>query len=171
MYFRENNFMLATILIIIGIIFFLAGIAGCVLPLLPGPPLCFLGLLIQQLHENPPFSVKFLLLWGGITVAVTVMDYIIPLYGTKKFGGSKYGVWGCTIGLIAGFWLGPFGIIAGPFLGAFLGELMANNNSTTALRSAFGSFIGFLLGTMLKLVVSVIMCWYFVQFVYHTVRA
>lgn len=162
---------MATLLIIIGIILLLAGIAGCILPLLPGPPLCFIALLIQQLNVEPPFTTNFLLLWGGITIVVTILDYIIPLYGTRRLGGSKYGIWGCTIGLIAGFWLGPFGIIIGPFVGAFVGEIIANNDSATALKSAFGSFIGFLLGTVLKLVVCVIMCWYFVQFVYHTMIA
>ena len=162
---------MATALIIIGIILLLAGIAGCILPLLPGPPLCFIALIIQQLNGEPPFTTNFLLLWGGITIVVTILDYVIPLYGTRRFGGSKYGIWGCTIGLIAGFWLGPFGIIIGPFVGAFVGEILANNDSATALKSAFGSFIGFLLGTMLKLVVCVIMCWYFVQFVYQTIIA
>ncbi|MBA4057272.1 MAG: DUF456 domain-containing protein [Marivirga sp.] len=163
--------MMATVLIIIGIILLLAGIAGCILPLLPGPPLCFLALLIQQLNDKPPFTTDFLLIWAGITIVVTILDYVIPLYGTRKFGGSKYGIWGCTIGLIAGFWLGPFGIIIGPFVGAFVGEIIANNDSATALKSAFGSFIGFLFGTLLKLVVCVTMCWYFVQFVYHAITA
>jgi uncharacterized protein len=160
---------LTTVLTIIGTILVLAGTAGCILPLLPGPPLCFVALLIQQFNPEPPFTTNFLLTWGGITIVVTVLDYVIPLYGTRKFGGSKYGVWGCTIGLIAGFWLGPLGIIIGPFLGAFVGEIIANNDSATALKSAFGSFMGFLLGTLLKLVVCVIMGWYFAQFVYRGV--
>lgn len=162
---------MATLLIIIGIILLLAGIVGCILPLLPGPPLCFLALLIQQLNAEPPFTTNFLVIWGGITIVVTALDYIIPLYGTRKFGGSKYGIWGCTIGLIAGFWLGPLGIIIGPFVGAFVGEIIANNDSSTALKSAFGSFIGFLFGTMLKLVACVVLGWYFVKFVYYTITA
>jgi uncharacterized protein len=157
---------MATALVILGTILLLVGIAGCVLPLLPGPPLSFLALLVQQLNSPNPFSTKFLLIWGGITLAVTLLDYLIPVYGTKKFGGSKYGVWGCTIGLFVGLFLGPWGIIIGPFVGAFIGEIIANNNSSTAMKSAFGSFIGFVFGTLLKLVACFAMGWYFVQYVY-----
>ena len=148
--------------IVLGVIFILAGIAGCILPFLPGPPLCFVGLWMQQLKADPPFTIKFLVIWALVTVAVTVLDYIVPLYGTKKFGGTNYGVWGATIGLIGGFWFGPVGIILGPFVGAFIGELLANSSSQQALKAAFGSFVGFLFGTMLKLVVCLVMVWYFI---------
>jgi uncharacterized protein YqgC (DUF456 family) len=142
------------------------GILGCVLPLLPGPPLCYGALLIQQLRSDDPFSSKFLWIWAGITVAVTVLEYVIPVVSTKKFGGSKYGIWGCTIGLIAGFWLGPLGIIIGPFVGAFIGEVLASSNSQQALKAAWGSFFGFLFGTLLKLIVCVLMAWYLVKIVF-----
>jgi uncharacterized protein len=155
-----------TLWLVIGIIIMLVGIIGCFLPLLPGPPLCYIALLIQQLRSDPPFTSKFLWIWAGITVVVTVLDYVIPLYGTKRFGGSKYGIWGCTIGLIAGFWLGPLGIIIGPFVGAFIGEIIANNNSNQALKAAWGSFAGFLFGTLLKLVVCVIMAWYLLAIIF-----
>ena len=155
-----------TLWLVIGIIVMLVGILGCILPLLPGPPLCYIALLIQQFRSDPPFTSKFLWIWAGITVVVTVFDYVIPLYGTKRFGGSKYGIWGCTIGLIAGFWLGPLGIIIGPFVGAFIGEIIANNNSSQALKAAWGSFAGFLFGTLLKLVVCVIMAWYLLKLIF-----
>lgn len=155
--------------IIVGLILLLAGIAGCVLPFLPGPPLCFLALLIQQFNARAAFTPKFLWIWAAVAVVVTALDYIIPVYGTKKFGGSKYGIWGCTFGLIAGLWFGPLGIIIGPFVGAFVGELLANNDSTTAFKSAVGSFTGFLFGTLLKLIVCFIMGWYFVQYSYHAI--
>jgi hypothetical protein len=148
--------------LIVGSLLMVAGILGCILPLLPGPPLCYGALLLLQLREAPPFTTKFLLIWAGITVVITALDYVIPLLGAKKFGGTKYGIWGCTIGLLAGFWLGPVGIIAGPFIGAFVGEMIANNNSSQALRAAIGSFVGFLFGTLLKLVTCLIMAWYFV---------
>jgi uncharacterized protein YqgC (DUF456 family) len=149
-----------TFWLVLGIIMMLVGILGSILPLLPGPPLCFLALLLQQLRADPPFTAKFLWIWAAITIVVTVLDYVVPLYGTRKYGGSKYGVWGSTIGLIAGFWFGPFGIIIGPFVGAFVGELIASNNSQHALRAAWGSFVGFLFGTLLKLVVCLLMAWY-----------
>lgn len=148
---------------VLGIILMLGGIVGSVLPLLPGPPLSFAALLIQQLKSDPPYTTKFLIIWAGITVFVTVIDYLVPLYGTKRFGGSQYGIWGCTIGLIAGMFLGPIGIIIGPFVGAFVGELIGNNNSDNALKAAIGSFLGFVMGTLLKLVTCFVMAWYFLK--------
>lgn len=155
-----------TVWLVIGLIMMGVGILGCILPLLPGPPLCFLALLIQQLRSDTPFTSKFLWIWAGITVAVTALEYIIPVVSTKRFGGSNYGLWGCTIGLIAGFWFGPVGIILGPFVGAFIGEVLATSNSQQALKAAWGSFIGFLLGTLLKLVACVIMAWYLVRIIF-----
>jgi uncharacterized protein YqgC (DUF456 family) len=156
-----------TLWLIVGIILMLVGIVGCILPFLPGPPLCYAALLIQQLRTDSPYTAKFLWIWAGITVLVTVLDYIIPIYGTRKFGGSRYGVWGCIIGLIAGFWFGPLGIIVGPFAGAFIGEMMANNNSERALKAAWGSFVGFLFGTLLKLIACFIMAWYLIKIVFN----
>ena len=149
--------------IVLGVLLMLVGLAGCILPFLPGPPLCFLALIIQQLKEVPPFTSKFLWIWAGVAVVITVIDYVVPLYGTKRFGGTKYGIWGCTIGLIAGLWLGPIGIIIGPFLGAFIGEMIANSNSDRAFKAALGSFIGFLFGTLLKLIVCFVMGYYLIQ--------
>ncbi|MBL7858757.1 MAG: DUF456 domain-containing protein [Cyclobacteriaceae bacterium] len=148
--------------LIVGIVFMVVGIAGCILPLLPGPPLCFIGLWVQQFRTDVPYSTKFLILWAGIALVVTVLDYAIPLYGTRKFGGSKYGVWGCTVGLFLGLFIPPWGIVLGPFIGAFVGELFANTNSNQALKAALGSFIGFLFGTLLKLVTCLVMVYYFV---------
>jgi uncharacterized protein len=148
--------------LVLGILFMLGGLAGSLLPILPGPPLCYAALLILQLRSSPPFTLNFLLIWALITVVITAFDYVIPTYSTKKFGGSKYGVWGCMIGLIVGLWLGPVGIILGPFLGAFIGELISNNSSDQALKAALGSFVGFLAGTLLKLVTCLAMGYYFV---------
>ncbi|MEQ8362167.1 MAG: DUF456 domain-containing protein [Cyclobacteriaceae bacterium] len=147
---------------VIGGILMLAGIIGCLLPFIPGPPLSFLGLLLLQLQEVAPFTTKFLIIWAVIVIAITVLDYLVPIYGTKRFGGTKYGQWGCTIGLIAGFWFGPVGIIAGPFLGALVGEWLGNRNSDQALKAAIGSFVGFLVGTVIKLIASGVMTYYFI---------
>ncbi len=151
-----------TLLIIFGGILMLVGLAGCVLPFLPGPPLCYLALLIQQLQTDPPYTTRFLVIWAGITVLVTLLDYLIPIYGTKKFGGTRYGMWGCVIGLLAGLWVGPLGLILGPFVGAFVGELIGNAGSEHAFRAALGSFVGFLFGTLLKLIACFVMVWHFV---------
>lgn len=146
---------------IIGGIFMLAGIVGCLVPLLPGPPLSYLGLLVLQLQSEAPFTWKFLVGWGIIVLLITALDYFIPIYGTKQLGGTRYGMWGCAIGLVAGFWFGPVGIIVGPFVGALFGELLSNRNSEQAFKAALGSFIGFLVGTVIKLITSVAMLYYF----------
>ncbi len=147
---------------VIGGILMLAGIAGSLLPLLPGPPLSYLGLLVLQLRDPVPFTSEFLLGWAAIVLVILLLDYFVPIYGTKKFGGTKYGLWGCTVGLIAGFWFGPVGIVVGPFVGALIGEWLASKNSDQALKAALGSFVGFLLGTVLKLITCVVMLYYFV---------
>jgi len=138
----------------------IVGILGCFLPIIPGPPLSFTGLLVLELASNVNRDLNFYLLWGGITVAVTVLDYVVPVWGTKQFGGSKKGVWGSTIGLIVGLFFLPFGIIIGPFVGALLGEYADGKKSGPAFKAAFGSFLGFLAGTLLKLIASCVMAFY-----------
>lgn len=152
------------LLIGFGIILIISGILGCVLPLLPGPPLSYIGLLLLHFTQDYQFSNKFLIIWGLITGVVYALDFIIPAWGTKKFGGSKRGVWGSIIGLVIGmFFFPPFGIIIGPFAGAVIGELTSGKESGAALKSGFGSFLGFLTGTILKLIVSGMLTWYFVM--------
>ncbi len=150
------------VLIGLGVIFIISGILGCVLPVIPGPPLSYVGLLLLHFTEGYQFSSKFLIIWAIITAVVYALDYLIPAWGTKKFGGSKRGVWGSIIGLVIGlFFFPPFGIIIGPFAGAVIGELTAGKDHIAALKSGFGSFMGFLAGTLLKLITSGMMTWYF----------
>lgn len=146
--------------LILGIILCLVAIAGSILPLLPGPPVAFLALLLQQLRDPNPFSSRFLWIWAGITVLSLVLDYLIPIWGTKRFGGTKYGVWGCTLGFLLAFWMGPPGVIIGPFIGAFAGEMIAGQDAHRSFRAAMGSFAGFLLGSFFKLVVCFFMLYY-----------
>ncbi len=151
------------LLAIIAFILILLGIIGCIVPVLPGPPLSFVGILI--LHYTRWGTIETnLLIWLGVAAAlVTVLDYILPVWATRRFGGTKRGVWGATLGLFAGlFLLPPYGIIVGPFLGAFLGELSARQEHQKALRSALGSFVGFVLGTGLKFAVSGVITYYFI---------
>ncbi|MGM0613459.1 MAG: DUF456 domain-containing protein [Bacteroidota bacterium] len=152
-------------LIIFGALLMLVGLAGCIFPVIPGPPISYAGLLLLHFTENYSFSSQFLLIWFFLTAAVTLLDYIIPIYGTKKFGGSKRGVWGSAVGLVIGLFFLPVGIIIGPFIGAYIGEMTEENNSSKALKSALGSFIGFLTGTMMKLAVSGIMLFHFVKLI------
>jgi len=148
--------------ITIGIVLTFTGIVGCILPLIPGPPLGYIALLLLLIIDKNTFSDEFLIIWLLITIAVTVLDYFVPVWGTRKFGGSSYGLWGATIGLIVGlFFFPPFGLIAGPFFGAVVAELIRGNDIQRAFRSGFGSFVGFLAGTVMKLTVSIVMAIYF----------
>lgn len=150
-------------LIVSGAVLMLAGLAGSVLPFLPGPPLSYVALLLQNFRSERPFSSEFLWTWAGITVAVIMLEYLIPVYGTRRYGGTRYGMWGCTIGLVVGIFLGPAGIIIGPFAGALIGELIGNADSQRALKAALGSFIGFLFSTVLKLIACGVMAYYFIR--------
>lgn len=152
------------LIILLGSILLILGIIGCIAPVLPGPVLGYLGLITLQFMPEPVFTNQFLITWGILVALVTALDYIIPIWGTKKFGGSKSGINGSIAGAIIGFlFFPPFGLIIGPFLGAYIGELIAGKDSRFALRSAFGSFIGFLAGTFIKLIVVFIMVYHFID--------
>jgi uncharacterized protein YqgC (DUF456 family) len=131
------------------------GLLGSVLPVLPGPPISWLGLLLLYLTSAVTFNP--MMVWGTLALAViiTIFDYFIPAQGTKWFGGSSYGIWGTNIGLFIGFFSPiPLGFIIGPFIGAFIGEMLYDaKNVNRAFKAAFGAFVGFLASTFLKVVV------------------
>ncbi len=136
----------------------LVGLAGCILPMLPGPPLAWLGMLLLHFTDRVDFSVTELVVSALVVIATLVLDYFTPMIGAKKFGGGKYGNRGCVIGTIVGMFFLPLGLILGPFLGAVIGELIAGKPLRAALKAGFGSFVGFLFGTLIKLAV----CLYFI---------
>lgn len=144
-------------LIIIALFLMILGILGSFLPILPGPITSWLGFLMLKFSTLIEISNLFLIITLIIALLIWVLDYFIPALGTKKFGGSKYGIIGTTLGLIIGI-ISPIpgGIIIGPFLGALIGELFNRADSETALKAAFGSFLGFITSTFLKFVVAVI---------------
>jgi uncharacterized protein YqgC (DUF456 family) len=149
------------LLLIAGIACLLIGLAGAVLPL-PGPPLSFAGLILLHISRFAEFSQTILYTLGFVTIIIAVLDYYIPVWGTKKFGGTKYGAIGATVGMLAGFLFIPaIGIFVGTFLGAFLGEIKAKVKD--ALKSAVGSFIGFLTGIVVKVILCLIMIGYAVS--------
>ena len=149
------------ILLTIGFIFLVAGIIGCIIPGIPGPPLAYLSLVFMELTIAEPFDYNFMLKWAIIAVVVTALDYFVPIWGTKNFGGTKYGMWGSIIGLIIGIFTGPLGMVIGAFLGAYIGELLGGMRNEKALRAGLGAFLGFVAGTIMKLAVSVIIGFYF----------
>jgi len=154
--------MVDYILVAAGIIFIIIGLLGCILPIIPGPPISFIGLLFLHFTRFRDFTSNFLLLMGTVAVVVTIIDYIVPIWGTKKFGGSKAGVWGATLGLVVGiFFFPPLGIIIGPLAGAIIAEVTRGKEFSKSFRAGLGSLFGFLLGTGIKLIASGIMTYYF----------
>ncbi len=144
-------------LTLLGLLFMFLGLAGSILPILPGPPLSWVGLLLLHLTDAVPNNTSFLSITFIVAVLIFVLDYLIPAIGTKRFGGSKAGMIGSTIGVFVGF-LSPIpgGIIMGSFFGALLGELSNKTDTNTALKAAFGSFIGFITGAFLKFIIAIV---------------
>lgn len=151
------------LLLALAIILMILGIAGCLLPVLPGPPLTYLGLVVLHFTRFADISKNLFIILAVVAVVVTVIDYVVPIWGTRQFGGSKYGMRGATVGLIIGLFLGPAGIIIGPFIGAVVGELIFKDDIRYALKAGFGSLLGFLTGVGLKLAASLLMTFYFIR--------
>lgn len=145
------------LLIILSLLFVILGVFGSFLPVIPGPLTSWVGLLILHFTKAVEFSMTFLVLTLVVAIIIMVLDYIIPAAGTKRFGGSRAGVIGTTIGLIVGLLSPiPFGIIIGPFLGALIGEMFHKNDMKRATKAAFGSFVGFITSTFLKFIVAIV---------------
>jgi uncharacterized protein YqgC (DUF456 family) len=156
------------LLVFVAALFIILGIIGSFLPILPGPLTSWVGLLILHLTDAVPMNWLFLGIWLTVAILIWLLDYFIPAIGTKRFGGSRYGMIGTTIGLIVGLFSPiPFGIIIGPFVGALVGELINKTEQQKAVRAAFGSFLGFLTSTFLKFVFSIIYLGLFVMKVWE----
>ena len=151
------------IIYLLAVIFIIVGIVGDVVPGLPGVPISYAAMILLHFFTDITYSNETLIVYGILCAVITIVDYFVPIWGTKKFGGTKAGVRGSTIGLIVGvvvlpilgIVIGPFGLIgilAGPFFGAYIGEKMSGVDDKLAWRSAIGSFAGFVAGTLLKVV-------------------
>ncbi|WP_300698326.1 DUF456 domain-containing protein [Bacteroides sp.] len=151
------------LLIILGALCMIIGLAGCFLPIIPGPPVAYAGLLLLHFTDKAQFTTAQLLTWLFIVILLQVLDYFIPMLGSKYSGGSRWGTRGCLIGTVVGLFFMPWGIILGPFLGAFLGELLGGRATGQALKSGLGSLFGFLFGTVLKCVVCGYFIWQFIN--------
>ena len=150
-----------TALIVIAVILGVIGVLGSVLPGLAGPPISWVGLLLMYLaHTSDPVSLTALLVWLAVVVVITVVDYFIPAALTRTFGGHKAASVGATIGLFAGMFLTPVGMIGGSILGAFIAELLvADHDVWSSFKAALGTFIGFMLTTGLNLILSGVLLW------------
>ncbi|WP_179334381.1 DUF456 domain-containing protein [Winogradskyella costae] len=150
-------------LVLIALLLMILGILGSFLPVLPGPLTSWAGFLVLYFTKGVELSLTFLITTLIIAIVIYVLDYMIPAFGTKRFGGSKAGMIGTTLGLIIGLFSPiPFGIIIGPFIGALIGEMMHRNDFNKALKAAFGSFLGFIASTFLKFIVAVIYLGFFI---------
>ena len=157
-------------LLILGFILMLVGIIGSFLPILPGPPISWVGLLLLHFTSVIDMTWAFLGITLVIALLVFALDYVIPAIGTKKFGGTKAGVIGTTVGLVVALIFpvfGPFGIIIWPFIGALVGELLNKADKKTATKAAFGSFLGFLTGTFMKFLVAIVYLGLFISEVWQ----
>ncbi len=144
-----------TLLSILAIAFGVVGCIGCIVPILPGVMLAYVGYLCLYFCSYSDISVAWLVVFGVLTLIVSVLDYLLPSYMTKKFGGSKAGERGAMAGVIGGFLLGPVGIVVGPFVGAVVAELINDGSDRQrAFKSGIGSFLSFFVGTGIKLVVA-----------------
>ncbi len=156
-----------------GILLIIIGFVGSILPALPGPPLAYGALLLLLIQEGTKYEMAknnfmWLIILGGFTLFITIIDYSMPIWGAKKFGGTKAGSRGSTVGLIVAIALTCFTsglavtlIIIGPFVGAYLGEKQSGQTSQVALKSAKGSFLGFVAGTAMKVVTVLAIALYF----------
>ncbi len=137
----------STLAIMSGILL-LIGLIGTILPVLPGAPLALAGLVVFKFSSVADYGWGLIIVAGVLVMIGALLDYLLPIYMTKKLGGSKYAVWGSIIGLIVGIFFPPVGFLIGPFIGAFLAELWANSQQPkAAFKAALGSFAGFILTT------------------------
>ena len=157
------------VLIAAALLLALIGVVGALVPGIAGTPFSFLALLALSFVHGIDYSTRFLLIMGIIGAVVFALDYVVPVWGTKKMGGSKAGVRGSTIGLVLGlivafvFPIGFIAVLLGPFIGAYIGEKTVGTEDHLAWKSALGSFVGFLFGTGIKLVYACV-CGYFIVY-------
>ena len=158
---------MVTVIFIIAFVLLILGLLGSIIPGLPGPPLSFIGILLIHFFTGTQFSTSFLLIWAVIVVLVFLLDYFMQVWGVKKFGGGRKAILGTFLGLFMGLLFPPVGLLIGPFIGAFIGALLeVQGDNTRALNVAKGSFIGFVTGTILKLVVSSVLLYYAIYNIY-----
>ena len=157
------------LLLILGFSCMIVGVFGSFLPVLPGPSISWIGLALLYFTNAVPVNYWILGIALLITIIISVLDYVIPAKGTKKFGGSSYGIWGTNIGLVVGIFAPiPFGFIIGPFLGALIGELLYDSKDhKRAMKAATGSLMGFLASSFMKFLICVMYLGLFLAIVWQ----
>ncbi len=150
------------VLIILGFVLLLTGLVGCVLPVLPGPPISFVGLVLlwwARGWEAESFGWPAVIVLALLSIVVTIVDMVVPVWGAKKYGASKSGIWLSVLGMLVGMiFFPPFGMLIGAFAGALAGELLVGKREGEAAKAAWGVFVGTMAGVGLKLAVSIAIC-------------
>jgi uncharacterized protein YqgC (DUF456 family) len=157
--------LMNTIALVVAILLFLVGMTGIIVPVMPGTPLIWLGMLLYGLLTGfSNLTVYFFIFQGLLALAAMAVDYAATAWGSRRFGGGKASLWGAVIGLLVGLFFLPYGLLLGPFLGAFFAELIFTRQGVQALRSGIGALIGFWGGLSLKLLLGTVMIvWFFIE--------
>jgi uncharacterized protein YqgC (DUF456 family) len=157
--------LLTTGLVVLGLALALAGLVGCILPVIPGPPISYLSLLVLSWVKGwKPFSLTFLIVMAALTLVVLLLDYVVPAAGAKRYGASRFGVFCSVAGMIIGlFVFPPFGLFLGGFLGAMAGELYVGKGRNEALRAGWGVFLGNLAGIGIKMAFSGVILFFYLK--------
>lgn len=153
-------------LIILAGIFIVISIIGSIVPGLPGPPIGMIGVILLHITDKVDISLTTLIVCAVLTILVSILDYYLPIYSTKKFGGSKFAVRGSIIGMVLGFLFTPIGVILGTFLGAVIGELLNGSDMVNSLKIGSVTFLGTILGLGIKLMLC---CSFVFIYVYYLV--
>jgi uncharacterized protein len=157
--------VLTVFLITLGFVLAVAGFLGCLIPMLPGPPLTFAALILLSFVKGwEPFTLNFLLVMAGLVVLTALLDYVIPALGARKYGATRLGVWGSAVGLIVGLvFFPPFGMFLGGMAGAVVGELLAGRRGGEAFRAGWGVFLGSMVSTGFRMSLAAVMLFFYVK--------
>ena len=156
--------MWTTISIVICSILLVIGLVGAIVPLIPGVPIAWVGLFIYAIATGfERISIAAIVIFFVLMLLTVLLDFLAPMLGASKYRASRWGITGAFLGFIVGiFVLGIWGIILGPLVGAFLGELIARRKPKQALGSAFGAFLGFIAGVLFKVILVLVMAGFFI---------
>lgn len=152
-------------LVVIGLILIIAGIAGCIFPVIPGLILSYGALILLSIaYRWEPFAISLLVTLGSVVIALTILDLLVPRWREKKYGASKPGVLIAVIVMLIGLWLlPPWGIVIGAFIGGLTGETVVRKRPGSAFRAGAGVFVGTIFGIMLKVCVTGVITYYFLK--------
>ena len=159
------SFLTEIVAIITASLIFLLGLTGTLLPVLPGAPVIWLGMLIYGLLAGfDNLGLYFFLAQALLALSVMAVDYLFTAMGSKYFGGTKAAFWGAALGLFAGLFFFPVGLLVGPFIGAALADLIYRGRTEQAVKAGLGASLGFWIALPIKLLIEAVMIgWFFIR--------